>query len=87
MTVLNVVFSIFLLIISTWIAIFGGVGGLLARARGGTLAVGIAWGVVLGPIGWLIVVWATRGDSRELRRPPAAVPEPEWLTSGASWDD
>ena len=87
MTVLNLVFSIFLLIVVTWVAIFGGVGGLLARARGGSAAAGIAWGVILGPVGWLGIVWTTRGAVREPQRAAAPVAESEWLTSGASWDD
>ena len=87
MTVLNLVASIFLLIIVTWMAIFGGVGGLLARARGGTVAVGIAWGVCLGPFGWLGIIWTTRGSARRLRQDSYPTSEPEWLPSGASWDD
>ena len=86
MTVLNIVFSVFLLIVVTWISIFGGVGGLLARARGGAVAAGIAWGVILGPFGWLGIVWTTRGSTRDLRNAVSAS-EPEWLATGASWDD
>jgi hypothetical protein len=88
-TVLNVVFSIFLLIVITWICIFGGVGGLLARARGGSVAAGIAWGVILGPFGWLGIVWTTRASAGEARRAvAAAAPDTDWLASpGASWDD
>lgn len=85
MTVLNLVFGIFLLFVVTWMAIFGGVGGLLARARGGAVAAGIAWGIVLGPFGWLGIVWTTRRSAREVRLSDLAA-EPE-LASGASWDE
>lgn len=87
MTVLNLVLSIFLLIIVTWMVIFGAIGGLLARARGGTVAAGVAWGVVLGPVGWLAIVWSTRGGAPALAEAAAPTAEPEWLASGASWDD
>ncbi len=88
MTVLNVVFSIFLLIVFTWMLIFGGVGGLLARARGGGVAAGIAWGVVLGPFGWLAIIWATRLTARASNTvTTAALAEPDWSGPGASWDD
>jgi len=87
-TVLNVVFSIFLLIVFTWMLIFGGVGGLLARARGGGVAAGIAWGVVLGPFGWLGVLWTTRAGARTANPvATAALVEPDWSDTGASWDD
>jgi len=86
-TVLNLMFSIFLLIVVTWMVIFGGVGGLLARARGGSVAAGIAWGIILGPFGWLAIVWTTRGNPPVLPEAAVSASEPEWLTPGASWDD
>ncbi len=59
-TVLSVFFSILLLVVVAWIAVFGGIGALLSRSRGGTAPSGLAWGVALGPFGWLAVLWTTR---------------------------
>lgn len=88
MTVLNVVFSIFLLIVLTWVLIFGGVGGLLAWTRGGAVATGIAWGVVLGPLGWVGIIWTTRAVARDADAVGAApLAELESSGNGASWDD
>lgn len=87
MTVLNLMFSILLLIVVTWMVIFGGVGGLLARAREGSVTAGIAWGIIFGPFGWLAIVWTTRGKPPVLPEAAAPPSESEWLTSGASWDD
>jgi len=50
-----------------WNILFAAVGALLGRRRGGWRR-GLAWGLVLGPIGWLVVVF---------RPPPApATPPP-----------
>jgi hypothetical protein len=59
-TVVGVFVSILLLIVVTWIAIFGGIGALLSRSRGGSTPAGLAWGMGLGPIGWLAILWTTR---------------------------
>jgi hypothetical protein len=42
------------MIILTWVVIFGGVGVAIARSSGGSAVLGFALGAVLGPIGWLI---------------------------------
>lgn len=62
-TALSLVMGVTVLIVSVWIAIFGGIGALLCRARGGSSAVGFAWGTLLGPIGWLVIGWLTRGEA------------------------
>lgn len=59
-TVVGIFVSIVLLIVVTWIAIFGGIGAVLARSRGSSGPVGFAWGAGLGPIGWLAILWTTR---------------------------
>ncbi len=89
MTVLNVVFSIFLLIVLSWVAVFGGVGGLLARTRGGSAAAGIAWGTLLGPFGWLGIVWTTRETRREARAAAAfvGIEDVGGSQAGSSWDE
>lgn len=66
-TVLGVFVSIVLLIVLAWVAIFGGIGALLSRSRGGSVPAGLAWGTILGPIGWCAVLWTTRDVG-----PPAA---------------
>ena len=45
---------------------FGAIGALLARSRGWPPGLGFAWGALLGPIGVIIILAATRG-----RRPTA----------------
>jgi hypothetical protein len=59
-TVIGVFVSVVLLIVVTWIAIFGGIGALLSRARDHSLSTGFAWGAGLGPVGWLVILWVTR---------------------------
>lgn len=75
-TVLGVFVGVLLLVVLTWIAIFGGIGALLSRARGGTAPAGLAWGTGLGPVGWLAILWITR------KAPPLpASPPRQSLTS------
>jgi len=63
-TVLGLIVSVLLLLVAAWIAIFGGIGALLSRNRGGSTPAGLAWGTGLGPIGWLVIIWTTReGES------------------------
>jgi hypothetical protein len=62
-SVLGVLVGVLLLVVLTWIAIFGGIGALLSRVRGGTAPAGLAWGTGLGPIGWLAILWTTRQAS------------------------
>ena len=80
--VLDVAFWIFLLFLLAWVAIFGGVGALLAASRGSSAAAGLAWGVLLGPLGWLAIWWTTR----ETDPPPPAEPvaEPSLVASGGA---
>jgi hypothetical protein len=78
--ILNVVIGIIVLIVAVWIAIFGGVGALLSRSRGGSGTAGLAWGTLLGPVGWLIVLWVTRrsaGLAAKVVAPP--------LESDSAW--
>lgn len=62
--VLNVLLGVVLLFVGVWVVIFGGIGGLLARTRGGSVVTGFAWGTLLGPMGWGIVWLRTRGGER-----------------------
>jgi hypothetical protein len=72
-TVIGVLVSVLVLVVFTWVAIFGGVGALLSRARGGSTVSGLAWGIVLGPIGWLVTIWTTRGGSGAIEVPAPTV--------------
>jgi hypothetical protein len=63
---------VLVLIVFVWVAIFGGVGALLARSREVSTVTGLALGVVLGPFGWAITWWVTRPS----RRPVSAA---QWL--------
>lgn len=62
--VLNVLFGIVVLFVAVWVVIFGGLGALLSRSRGGNILTGFTWGTALGPIGWGIVWLRTRGGAR-----------------------
>jgi len=64
-TIMGTLISVVLLIVAVWVAIFGGVGALLARSRGGSGPMGLAWGTALGPVGWLVIAWVTRADGPE----------------------
>jgi hypothetical protein len=85
-TVLNVVLGVVVLIVLAWVAIMGGVGLLLSRARGGSMAAGFAWGTLLGPIGWIVIWFTTRnraissaewiGEPSDLAPDPPELPEP-----------
>lgn len=59
--VFGVLAEVLLLFVLVWILVFGGIGALLARSRGGSWATGLAWGAFLGPFGWAIVAVTTRG--------------------------
>lgn len=63
--VVQALFGIVVLFVVVWLAIFGGIGLLLARSRGGSPVSGLAWGAILGPIGWIAIVLTTRGTARD----------------------
>lgn len=85
-TVLNVFIGIVMLIVAVWVAIFGGVGALLSRSRGASGVSGFAWGTLLGPFGWLAIVWVTRASARRIESTPALGNESAWTTTDP-WDD
>lgn len=62
-SVAGVALQVFLLLVTVWAAIFGGIGALLARQRGGSAAMGFGWGFLLGPLGWAVVWFTTRAPS------------------------
>jgi hypothetical protein len=85
----NVVIGVVLLVVAVWIAIFGGVGALLSRSRGGSSIAGLAWGTALGPIGWLATLWLTRSLTRPVQaaaRGGRLEPGPE-QTGRDPWDE
>lgn len=57
-SVIGVVLLIVVMIILTWIAIFGGVGAAIASTYGKPPVIGFALGSLLGPVGWTIT-WLT----------------------------
>jgi hypothetical protein len=63
-TVFNIALSILFLFVAGWVIVFGGIGSLLSTSRGGTKLVGFLWGTLAGPIGWLAILWTTRGGHR-----------------------
>jgi hypothetical protein len=63
-TFFGIVLVVVVLIVGAWVAIFGGVGALLSKGRGGSTMQGFWWGALLGPIGWIVVAWRTRPSRR-----------------------
>lgn len=55
-TALGIVAAVLLLFVGVWVAVFGGVGALLAPRRGRSAVNGFLWGALLGPIGWAVVL-------------------------------
>ena len=72
-TVVGAFVGVMLLIVITWIAIFGGIGALLSRSREGTVLAGLVWGACLGPFGWAAILYLTREDPLPNVDPPAPV--------------
>ena len=75
-TIFGAVISILLLIVVVWVSIFGGIGALFARSRGGSAPMGLAWGTALGPIGWLVIAWVTRSATSTSDYEPNPQPGP-----------
>lgn len=71
----EILVQILLLLVVVWIALMGGFGAMLARARGGSTLEGFTWGVLLGPVGWGAVVFRTRARSGGPRRMTGA----DWI--------
>lgn len=83
--------SIVLLIVMTWVAIFGGIGALLSHSRGGSAQAGLAWGAGLGPVGWLTILWTTRTRRAKPEPGPAFSARPSNVSTAHSvppkrWD-
>src|SRR3712207_4747604 len=78
--ILSLIKELASLFVIVWVAIFGGLGALLARARGGSAVSGLTLGATLGPLGWVIVLWRTRGTHREIASEP-------WTEDSADLDD
>lgn len=69
----EVVVQVLLLVVGVWILFMGGMGATIAKVRRGSPLEGFLWGVLLGPVGWVAVLWRTRGADEQ--RVSAA----EWL--------
>lgn len=72
-SVLNFMVLVVLTVVLVWVVVFGGVGALLAGSRGGSYGLGFAWGALLGPIGWVVILYITRGGEHSGRAIPGAL--------------
>lgn len=65
--VVSAALVIVVMIIFTWVAIFGGVGIAIANSNGRSAVLGFSLGAVLGPFGW-VLIWliARQSSSGEL---------------------
>lgn len=68
-TIIGALVTILLLVVAVWLAVFGGVGMLLAPRRGRTRVSGFLWGALLGPIGWAVLTLHRPGAMRRLPTP------------------
>ena len=67
-TALSILAVVLLLIVGVWLAVFGGIGALLAPRRGRTAVNGFLLGALLGPIGWAVVLLRPRAVIRGRNR-------------------
>jgi hypothetical protein len=74
-TILEILASALVLLGAAWCAVFGGIGAWLSHARGGSPAGGLLLGALLGPLGWALVLWRSRG-----------VAEPHLATLERGWE-
>lgn len=63
-TFLHVVLWVIIAAVTLWALIFGGIGVAIARLRGKTLWSGFGWGFCLGPIGWIVLLFAPSQQQR-----------------------
>ncbi len=81
-TALSIATVVLLLIVGVWLAVFGGIGAILAPRCGRTAVNGFLWGALLGPIGWVVMLVRPGSIPRALRRPSRAeLPETAAPTS------
>lgn len=52
------------LMVTMWVLVFSGVGVAVARKRDRSILAGFAWGLMLGPIGWAVLL-TSRGHDPE----------------------
>lgn len=83
-SIVSAAFWMLFLMVVAWVAIFGGVGALLARSRGGSAVAGLAWGVLLGPVGWIAIWWTTREPAAADPSTPAPALTPQPVTLGSA---
>lgn len=73
--VLDFLLTVVLLIFCAYVLIFGGIGALLARHRGGSAAMGFVVGLI-PVLGWLVVLWLTRRAVRTISADEWLGPDP-----------
>ena len=58
--VASAVLEVILVAITVWVGVFGSLGAILARKRGGSMQRGLLLGALFGPFGWIVIWVETR---------------------------
>jgi hypothetical protein len=74
-TVIHVLLVIVVFVGLGWVAVFGGVGSALGYLRDTGKMRGFVLGVLLGPIGWVVVLWP-RGGAKAKQAPTTVTSAP-----------
>lgn len=89
--VVSAALVVIVMVILTWVVIFGGVGIAIASSNGRSAVLGFSLGAILGPIGWLLI-WliarqAASGELSDLLGPEADQAELSTVESASILDE
>ena len=64
-----ILFGVGVMMIGTWLVIFGAGGAFLSRSYGSSMTIGAVLGILLGPLGWGIIWFINRAEDEVLPDP------------------